>query len=65
MNVGNLLIFREKVLHLRPKSVCAVKMTMFVHWTCINTNRKKCHALMISMNGKEYSTITMFTMSLN
>ena len=23
------------MLDLRPKSVCAVEMTMFVHWTCI------------------------------
>ena len=34
-NVGNVLIFREKVLDLRPKSVCAVEMTMYVQWTCI------------------------------
>ena len=52
-NVGNLLIFREKILDLRPKSVCAVKMT-FVHWTCINVNRKDVHASMISFNGKDY-----------
>ena len=30
-NVGNLLFFREKVLDLRPKSVCAVEKTMYVH----------------------------------
>ena len=44
-NVGNLLIFREKVLDLRPKSVSAVKMTMYVlHWTCVSINRKDVHA---------------------
>ena len=33
-NVGNLLIFTEKVLDLRPNSVCAVEMAMYVlHWT--------------------------------
>ena len=41
---GNLLIFREKVLDLRPKLVCAVEMTMYVHWTCINRTRKDDHA---------------------
>ena len=29
-NTGNLLIFREIILDVRPKSVCAV-MTMYVH----------------------------------
>ena len=29
-NTG-LLIFREKVLPLTPKRVCAVEMTMYVH----------------------------------
>ena len=29
-NVGDLLIFREKVLDLRPKSVCAVEITMYI-----------------------------------
>ena len=43
-NVGNLLIFREKVLDLWPKSVCAVEMITYVHWTCINVNRKDVHA---------------------
>ena len=52
-NVGNLLIFREKVIDLRPKLVCAVEMTMYVHWTCIDTNRKDVHASMISFNGKD------------
>ena len=28
-NVGNLIIFREKFLDLRPKSFCAVEMTMY------------------------------------
>ena len=46
-NIGNLLIFREKVLRLRPKSVCAVEMTMYVHWACINVNRKDVHTSMI------------------
>ena len=40
----NLLIFREKFLDIRPKSVCADEMTMYVHWTCINVNRKDVHA---------------------
>ena len=44
-NVGNLLIFREKVPDPRPKSVCTVKMTMHVlHWPCVNINRKYVHA---------------------
>ena len=38
-NVGNLFIFREKVLDLRPYSVFAVELTMYVYWTCINRNR--------------------------
>ena len=42
-NVGNLLIVRE-LLDLRPKSVCVVEMTMYVHWTCIDINRKYVHA---------------------
>ena len=49
-NIGNLLIFREKVLHLRPKSICAAEMTMYVIWTCINVNRKDVHTSMISFN---------------
>ena len=52
-NIGNVLIFKEQVLDLRPKSVCAVEMTMYVHWTCINVNRKDVHATMINFNGKE------------
>ena len=32
--------FREIVLDLRPKSVCAVEMTMYVYWTCIDINIK-------------------------
>ena len=31
-------------LDLRPKSDCAVKMTMYVDWTCINVYRKDVHA---------------------
>ena len=42
-NVGNLLIFRGKVVDIRPKSVYAHEMTMIVHWTCININRKDVH----------------------
>ena len=38
--LSNLLNFREKCLDLRGKSVCAVEMTMYVHKTCINVNRK-------------------------
>ena len=34
------------------KSVCVVEMTIFVHWTCLNVNRKDVHASMISFNGK-------------
>ena len=52
-NVFNLLIFREKVLELRPESICAVEMTMYVHWTCMNVNRKDVRASMISFNGNE------------
>ena len=51
--MDNLLIFREKVLDLKPKSVCAVEITMYVHWTCINVNIKDVHALMISFNGND------------
>ena len=55
-------IFREKVLDLRPKSVCAVEKTMNVHWTCMST--KDVHALIISINGKdmneEYMCIAQF-----
>ena len=43
-------MLREKVLDVRPKSVCAVEMTMYVHWTYINVNRKDVHASMISFN---------------
>ena len=39
-------------------------MTMYVHWTCININRKDVHASMISINGKEmnkeYGCIAQF-----
>ena len=38
MNVGNLLIFREKVLELAPKSVCAVEMTMYDMTMCFLKN---------------------------
>ena len=34
----------RKVLDTRPKSVCAEEMTMYVHWTYININRKDVHA---------------------
>ena len=53
LNVCSLLSFREKVLDLRPKSVCAVEMTMYVYCTYIiilyyiillNMNRKDVHA---------------------
>ena len=46
-NVVNLLIFREKVLDIRPKSVCAVEMIMYTHGTCLNVNRKDVHASLI------------------
>ena len=29
---------------LSPKSVCAVEVTMYVDWTCMNVNRKDVHA---------------------
>ena len=36
-NVGNLLIFREKVLDIRNKSVCAVEMKMYgPRCSCLN-----------------------------
>ena len=52
-------MFREKFLDIRPKSVCAVEMKMYVHLTCINVNRKDVHASMISFNCKDrvYSTV--------
>ena len=40
------------LLFYRIKLVCAVEMTMYFHWTCINVNRKDVHASMISFNGK-------------
>ena len=36
--INNLSIFRDKVLNLRLKSVCA--LDMYIHWTCLNINRK-------------------------
>ena len=39
---NQLIIFRENILDLMPKSVCAVEMTMHVHWTCINTKPPEC-----------------------
>ena len=39
-----MIIFRENILDLRPKSVCAVQVTMYVHWTCKIINRKDIHA---------------------
>ena len=47
-NVGNSLLL-EKKFYI---SGCAVEMTIYVHWTCININRKDVHTLMISINGK-------------
>ena len=35
---------------MMPKSVCVVEMTMYVHLTCINVNRKDVHASMISFH---------------
>ena len=40
----SLWFFREKILDLRPKSVCAVEMIMYVHSTCINVNKKDVYA---------------------
>ena len=34
------LIFREQVLDLRDISVCAVEITMYAYWRCINIDRK-------------------------
>ena len=53
------------MLNLRPKSVCAVEMTMYVHWTCINRNRKDDHASMISVNGKYVLRIWVYSTVLN
>ena len=46
-------MFREKVLVLRAKSVFAVEITMYVHWTCLNVNRKDVNACMFSIIGKD------------
>ena len=37
-NEANLFILTEKVLDFKLKSVCAV--AMYIHWTCININKK-------------------------
>ena len=52
-NVINQLIFREKVLDLRPESVCAVETTKYVQCMYVSLNRKDVHASMISFNGKD------------
>ena len=41
-------------VHLRIKSVYALEMTMYVHWTCVKVNRKDVHTSMISFNLKRY-----------
>ena len=38
-----LIIFGEKVQGPRPKSVSAVEMAIYVHWTCLK-NGKDVHA---------------------
>ena len=38
---NQLINLREEVLDLRPK---ALKMTVYVDWTCINVYRKDVHA---------------------
>ena len=43
-------LIKKFYIYLRPKSGCAVEMTMYVHWTCINVNRKDVHTSMISFN---------------
>ena len=56
-NVGNLLFLEGKIIDLRSKSVCAVKMTVhnttnvkkkcnivYVHWTFTDINRKDLNA---------------------
>ena len=62
-NVGNLLIFTEHVIDLGPKPVCAVEVTMYVHSTCINVNRKVVHASMIAINGKDMYSEYRYTCS--
>ena len=37
-------LYINKCLDLRPKSLCAVEMTMNVDWTCMSVNRKDVHA---------------------
>ena len=37
-------LYIKKCLDLRPKSLCAVEVTMNVDWTCMNGNRKDVHA---------------------
>ena len=60
-NVGLLIYyFKEKVLDLGPKSVCAVEMTTYVHWTCTDINRKNVHAPLTSIIGKEMSKEYIF-----
>ena len=44
------LTVRDRFLGLTPKLACAVEMTLYVHLTCINVNRKDVHASMISFN---------------
>ena len=39
-NVGFLLIPEVKVLYLRLKSIWAVEMKIYVHWTCIYVNKE-------------------------
>ena len=33
--------------------MCAVEVTMYVDWACMNVTGKDVHAWMISFNGKE------------
>ena len=55
------IIFREKFLHLRHKSVCVVEMIKSVHWTSLNVNRKDVH----TNDSFNYNRILVCTTVLN
>ena len=44
-NIGNLLIFREKVLDLSPKSVGVVEMTLYFSLDMYKVKKKRCSCL--------------------
>ena len=35
---------KMKLQNFWPKSICAVEMTMYVDWACMNVNGKDVHA---------------------